>query len=192
MPILLKIQHDTQQNRMPCINKKQIKEKHQTTFGKTKEDANKNVSELNDQRDSIDIKWNRQTRVDTQSYLVHFDTHKWQTMLSLHNQTIPHTHQARTHTHTHIYIVTEMGHRHTHMHIYIERERRVRHGGLESMQYSRSWSCSMGGWAISAIAIGEGGGSPRTLPFHCLTHKESKTRKNDNAKEKKTGYLRRS
>lgn len=24
-------------------------------------------------------------------------------------------------------------------------------GGLESMQYSRSWSCSMGGWLMSAI-----------------------------------------
>lgn len=35
-----------------------------------------------------------------------------------------------------------------------ERERgreNIRHGGLESMQYSRSWSCSMGRWVMSAI-----------------------------------------
>ena len=27
----------------------------------------------------------------------------------------------------------------------------IRQGGLESMQYSRSWSCSMGRWVMSAI-----------------------------------------
>jgi hypothetical protein len=32
-----------------------------------------------------------------------------------------------------------------------ERKRVIPHGGLESMQYSRSWSCSIGGWVMSAI-----------------------------------------
>lgn len=35
-----------------------------------------------------------------------------------------------------------------------EKERkRLPHGGLESMQYSRSWSCSIGGWVMSAIVV---------------------------------------
>ena len=35
-----------------------------------------------------------------------------------------------------------------------EEEKKVPHGGLESMQYSRSWSCSIGGWVMSAIVEG--------------------------------------
>lgn len=35
-----------------------------------------------------------------------------------------------------------------------EREKEILpHGGLESMQYSRSWSCSIGGWVMSAIVM---------------------------------------
>lgn len=41
--------------------------------------------------------------------------------------------------------------------LFYVREKRwesIRQGGLESMQYSRSWSCSIGGWLISAAIVG--------------------------------------
>lgn len=41
-----------------------------------------------------------------------------------------------------------------HVHEYEQKEtERVPQGGLESMQYSRSWSCSMGGWLMSAAIV---------------------------------------
>jgi len=59
-----------------------------------------------------------------------------------------------------------------------ERERRVRQGGLESMQYSRSWSCSIGGWLISAMATPPHKQNKKTKsPFPMNRHRGGRRRR---------------
>jgi leucyl aminopeptidase len=68
-----------------------------------------------------------------------------------------------------------------------ERERGLPQGGLESMQYSRSWSCSMGGWLMSAI--GEASEKSFSQTQTCQSKmKKTKKKKKKKKEEKKHKY----